>query len=71
MPYVNIKLIRDGLTKEKKATLIRSVTTLLETELNKNRANIVVVIDETDDDNWGLGGVTVTERKLAANRQQQ
>jgi 4-oxalocrotonate tautomerase len=71
MPYVNIKLIRDGLTKEKKATLIRSVTTLLETELNKNRANIVVVIDETDDDNWGLGGVTVTERKLAASRHQQ
>nr|WP_322402192.1 4-oxalocrotonate tautomerase family protein [Massilia sp. Gc5] len=71
MPYVNIKLIRDGLTQEKKATLIRSVTTLLETELNKNRANIVVVIDETDDDNWGLGGVTVTERKLAAGRQQQ
>jgi 4-oxalocrotonate tautomerase len=71
MPYVNIKLIRDGLTKEKKATLIRSVTTLLETELNKNRANIVVVIDETDDDNWGLGGVTVTERKLVASRQQQ
>jgi 4-oxalocrotonate tautomerase len=71
MPYVNIKLIRDGLTKEKKATLIRSVTTLLETELNKNRANIVVVIDETDDDNWGLGGVTVTERKLAAGRQPQ
>ena len=71
MPSVNIKLIRDGLTKEKKATLIRSVTTLLETELNKNRANIVVVIDETDDDNWGLGGVTVIVRNLAVILHQQ
>jgi 4-oxalocrotonate tautomerase len=66
MPYVNIKLIRDGLTPQKKATLIREVTNLLQRELDKNPANIIVVIDESDDDNWGLGGVTVTARKLAA-----
>lgn len=29
--------------------------------LNKNTATTVVVIDEVDTDNWGIGGVPVTE----------
>ncbi|WP_426417907.1 2-hydroxymuconate tautomerase family protein [Aestuariirhabdus sp. LZHN29] len=61
MPYVNIKITREGATPEQKATLIQGVTELLRDTLGKNPATTVVVIDEVDTDNWGIGGEVVTE----------
>jgi 4-oxalocrotonate tautomerase len=63
MPYVNIKITKDGTTAEKKAHLISGVTNLLRDILGKNPKTTVVVIDEVDTDNWGIGGETVSERK--------
>jgi 4-oxalocrotonate tautomerase len=63
MPYVNIKITREGATAEQKATLIREVTRLLTETLGKNPATTVVVIEEVDTDNWGIGGETVTVRR--------
>ncbi len=63
MPYVNIKITREGVTPEKKARLIDGVTKLLQDELGKNPQTTVVIIDEVDTDNWGIGGETVTVRK--------
>ncbi len=63
MPYVNIKITREGATAEQKAELIAGVTELLQTVLNKNPATTVVVIDEVDTDNWGIGGESVTVRR--------
>ncbi len=63
MPYVNIKITREGASAEQKAELIRGVTQLLQTVLDKNPATTVVVIDEVDTDNWGIGGETVTLRR--------
>ena len=48
MPYVNIKITREGVTVEQKAELIAGVTELLVRVLNKNPATTVVVIDEVD-----------------------
>lgn len=61
MPYVNIKITNEGVSKEKKQELIAGVTDLLVKVLNKNPATTVVVIDEVDTDNWGIGGEQVTE----------
>ncbi len=63
MPYVNIKITREGVTAEKKAKLIQGVTKLLQDTLGKNPQTTVVVIDEVDTDNWGIGGETVTVRR--------
>jgi 4-oxalocrotonate tautomerase len=63
MPYVNIKITREGATSEQKAELIRGVTALLQSTLGKNPATTVVVIDEVDTDNWGIGGESVTVRR--------
>jgi 4-oxalocrotonate tautomerase len=63
MPYVNIKITKDGATAEKKAQLISGVTNLLRDILGKNPATTVVIIDEVDIDNWGIGGETVSERR--------
>ena len=60
MPYVNIKITREGATAEQKAQLIKGATQLLVDVLGKNPATLVVVIDEVDTDNWGIGGASVT-----------
>ena len=61
MPYVNIKITNENVTKEKKVKLIEGVTQLLVDVLNKNPATTFVVIDEVNKDNWGIGGECVTE----------
>jgi 4-oxalocrotonate tautomerase len=61
MPYVNIKITNENVTKEQKARLIEGATQLLVDVLNKNPATTVVVIDEINTDNWGIGGECVTE----------
>ena len=63
MPYVNIKITREGATPEQKAELIAGATRLLQQVLGKNPATTVVVIDEVDTDNWGIGGESVTLRR--------
>ena len=65
MPYVNIKITREGATPEQKAKLIKGVTELLRDTLGKNPATTVVVIDVVDTDNWGIGGESVTVRRKA------
>lgn len=60
MPYVNIKITReDGTTAEQKAELIDGVTQLLARVMGKNPATTVVVIDEVELDNWGIGGLPI------------
>ncbi len=63
MPYVNIKITRDGATAEQKARLIKGVTDLLVEVLDKNPATTMVIIDEVETDNWGIGGESVTTRR--------
>ena len=67
MPYVNVKITREGATAEQKAEVIRRMTQVLVDVLGKNPETTVVVIDEVDTDNWGIGGTTVTERRRKKN----
>lgn len=63
MPYVNIKITREGATSAQKAELISGVTRLLQDVLGKNPQTTIVVIDEVETDNWGIGGESVTVRR--------
>jgi 4-oxalocrotonate tautomerase len=63
VPYVNIKVTREGVTREQKEQLIQGVTRLLSDILGKNPQTTVVVIEEIETDNWGIGGETVTVRQ--------
>lgn len=63
MPYVNIKITREGVTADQKARLIQGATQLLVDVLGKNPQTTVVVIDEVETDNWGIGGESVTLRR--------
>ena len=44
MPYINIRITREGATAEQKAALISGATQLLQDVLGKNPATTVVVI---------------------------
>ena len=50
MPYVNMKITREGATPDQKAELIAGVTELLARVLGKNPATTVVVIEEVDEE---------------------
>ncbi len=63
MPYVNVKITQEGATPEQKARIIKEITLVLQHVLGKNPATTVVVIEEIDTDNWGIGGETVTVRR--------
>lgn len=60
MPYINIRITREGVTAEQKLQLIQGATELMSQVLNKNPQQTFVVIDEVDTDNWGLAGENVT-----------
>jgi 4-oxalocrotonate tautomerase len=63
MPYVNIRITKEGATADQKTQLIKGVTQLLVDILGKNPQTTVVVIDEVETDNWGIGGETITARR--------
>lgn len=72
MPYINIKITDEQVTAEQKAALISGATQLLVDVLDKNPATTVVVIDEVNTDNWGVGGKVVTalrEKALGSEEQ--
>jgi 4-oxalocrotonate tautomerase len=45
--------------------LIKGTTQLLVDVLGKNPATTVVVIEEVEMDNWGVGGETIIARRLS------
>lgn len=74
MPYVNIKITREGgpdgtgPSAEEKARLIAGVTDVLATVLGKNPATTFVVIDEVKVEHWGIGGLPVEDYRARQSR---
>jgi 4-oxalocrotonate tautomerase len=60
MPFVSIRITREGTTPEQKAQVIKEVTETLERVLHKPPQWTHVVIEEVDTENWGFGGRTTT-----------
>lgn len=69
MPYVHIRITREGATPEQKSELIRGATDLLVRVLNKNPATTFVILEEVDTDHWGIGGESVTTLRRRAREQ--
>ncbi len=68
MPFVNIKVTNEGVSPDQKAALIKGATDLLADVLGKDPATTVVVIEEVDTDNWGIGGESITLRRGRDNK---
>ena len=61
MPFFNIKVTREAkaISNSQKAELIKGVTELLVEVIDRGPSTTVVVIDEVEMDNYGIGGETV------------
>ena len=70
MPYVNIKITKEGATRAQKAEVIAGVTEVLVRVLGKDPATTFIVIDEVELEDWGVGGLSVDayRKRLAAEK---
>ncbi len=72
MPFINIRVLKGTLSKEKKGEMIRRVSEAvseIEASPSPNdglMAYTWCVIEEVDFDNWGIGGNQVTPEVLKA-----
>ena len=60
MPFVSVRITRDGVTREQKAQVISEMTQTLQRVLGKEPELTHVVIEEIDTDNWGVAGKSAT-----------
>jgi 4-oxalocrotonate tautomerase len=61
MPYVNVRITRDSVTREQKARIVAEITQTLVSVLGKRPEHTHIVIDEVDLDNWGFAGKLTSE----------
>ncbi|MBB6428662.1 tautomerase family protein [Algisphaera agarilytica] len=61
MPYINVKVTRDGVTAEHKAEIVRRFTDTLVDVLGKKPEHIHIVLDLVDEEDWGFAGMLTTE----------
>ena len=69
MPFVSVRITRDGVTSEQKAQVIAEITETLQRVQNKRPDQTHIVIEEVDTDNWGYAGISTTQyrQQLAQN----
>lgn len=60
MPYVNVRVTKDGVTSEQKAQIVEEITQTLERVLGKRPEHTHIIID-VEPENWGFAGILTTE----------
>ena len=63
MPFVNVKLIKEQIFKEKKIQIIEGLTDLVVNIMNRERSLTTIVIDEIEHDSWAIGGRVIEPQK--------
>lgn len=61
MPYVNVRITKDGVTTEQKKQIIEEMTQTLVKVLGKKPEHTHIIIDEVEPENWGFAGMLTTE----------
>ena len=65
MPYVSVRITRDGVTVEQKRRVVEEITRTLVNVLDKRPEHIHVIIDEVEPENWGFAGMLTTDYRRA------
>ena len=55
MPYINVKITDENVTREQKQAIIKGCTRIMVDVLDKDPQVTFVVIDEVKLDDWGIG----------------
>ncbi len=61
MPYINVRITRDGVTTEQKKQIVEEMTQTLVKVLGKKPEHIHIIINEVEPENWGFAGMLTTE----------
>jgi 4-oxalocrotonate tautomerase len=61
MPYVNVRITKDGVTAEQKSIIVAEITQTLQRVLGKRPEHTHIIIDEIEPENWGFAGMLTTE----------
>jgi 4-oxalocrotonate tautomerase len=61
MPYVNVRITKDGVTNEQKAQIVEEITQTLVRVLGKRPEHTHIIIDEVEPENWGFAGMLTTD----------
>lgn len=62
MPFINLKIVKNQVSVEKKKELISGITDLVVNVMGRDREFTVVTVDELDASSWAIGGVTLDEK---------
>jgi 4-oxalocrotonate tautomerase len=69
MPFVNVRITRDGITTQQKRQIVEQITHALVEVLGKKPEHTHIVIDEVDPQNWGFAGVLTDEYRMRPQRE--
>lgn len=61
MPFINVKVIENQITLEKKKELVAELMDLIVNVMGREREYTVITIDELKEYQWAIGGVTLDE----------
>lgn len=61
MPYVNVRITKDGVTAEQKRQIVEEITQTLVRVLGKKPEHTHIVIDEIELENWGFAGMLTSD----------
>jgi len=67
MPYVNIKLVKNQVSSEQKDQVIEGLTDLIVNIMGRDRFSTVITINELNENQWAIGGKTLSH-ELNKNR---
>jgi len=60
MPYINLKLTA-GVQRHEKEQIVQEFTAVLQRILDKNPHETHIIIEEIEQENWGLAGMLVDD----------
>ncbi len=66
MPYVNVRITRDGASVEQKRRIVEEITSTLVNVLGKKPEHTHIVIDEVEPENWGFAGMLTPDLRRKA-----
>lgn len=69
MPYISVRITKDGVSADQKKQIVEQMTQTLVSVLGKKPEHIHIIIDEVEPENWGFAGtLTAEERKPSGSK---
>ena len=61
MPYVNVRITKDGVSDSQKRQIVKEITQTLVSVIGKKPEHTHIIIDEVEPENWGFAGMLTAD----------